>query len=405
MLDLSLSGFGGWNDQTNNQPPPVGPDNRTVTNGLFTGGAATLLFTHPGERWNMGAFGSAFTGYFPDNKERPWYDSYAGGGHVAGGFDLGRRNHIGVAANAGARSDFGIAMLGTGPGTDIPLGGGATGFDNSLQHNPTGSANASASFTHEFTSRQSLLFGYYANYSHFFNASVFQNDTLTQAANVRYQYRLTRYAGFHVGYQRRETWIIGSGRGSQGFNDIDAGADVGYGRAYALTRTTTFAFSTGTSVASSAGAPQEGELTTNTHVVATGNASLTQMIGRSWTASIAYDRSLSYTPGFNVPWLSDNASAAIGGLIGRRLDFVASTQYRSAAIGLGPKNFDSLLSSAQLRYAIVQSLAAFAYYYYYDYNFGPLVLVPFGVPRDLQRQGVRVGLTYWLPLWASRGTP
>ena len=56
------------------------------------------------------------------------------------------------------------------------------------------------------------------------------------------------------------------------------------------------------------------------------------------------------------------------------------------------------LPRAQLRYAISRFVAAFARYVYYQYDFGEDIVIESGLPRSLDRQGVRVGLTATLPL-------
>ena len=58
---------------------------------------------------------------------------------------------------------------------------------------------------------------------------------------------------------------------------------------------------------------------------------------------------------------------------------------------------------ASLRFAITRHLAAYTQYFYYHYLFEQGVTLPGYLPPNLDRQGVSVGLTAWLPLIGSRG--
>ena len=111
---------------------------------------------------------------------------------------------------------------------------------------------------------------------------------------------------------------------------IDVGADAGYGRSYALTRRTTFSFSTNSGVfvgREPATAATDDSFDPQTRLFVGGSADLTHTMGRSWVASTGYRRGVSYEVGFDQPLLSDTALASLSGLITPRLDFNASAFY------------------------------------------------------------------------------
>ena len=128
-------------------------------------------------------------------------------------------------------------------------------------------------------------------------------------------------------------------------------------------------------------------------------------MGRTWTARVDYNREVTIQDGFTQPSLLDQASAGIGGLLGRRTDVTSGVYWTSGAIGLDERNYQSWLASAQIRTGLTRSLAVYAYYYFYLYDFGAGVDLPQGLARNVDRQGVRVGFSTWLPLWGARGTP
>ncbi len=65
--------------------------------------------------------------------------------------------------------------------------------------------------------------------------------------------------------------------------------------------------------------------------------------------------------------------------------------------------FATATAVANLRYAISSNLAAYTQYFYYHYLFQQGVTLPGYLQTNLDRQGVSVGLTAWLPLIGPRG--
>jgi hypothetical protein len=59
---------------------------------------------------------------------------------------------------------------------------------------------------------------------------------------------------------------------------------------------------------------------------------------------------------------------------------------------------DTYTADVRLRYALGRSVALFASYLYYVYEFQARTPSSATVPPALERNGVRVGLTLWLPL-------
>lgn len=405
MVDLSMSAFVGWDEPQ----PVVNPsgssssDDRTLVSGPFSGGSAAVVYTHPGEHFSFTGSGSAFSGYFPDNKDNPWYDSYAGFADLAWRADLTRRTHFHFSSNVNGSTDFG---LGTVLGTGGAVGSidSATGtFENALVHQPSVNSMTQAELAHDFSAKSNGMVSYGFQFSHFFNSDDFP-DYGTHTIGGRYQHRLTKDLGYHLGYSYGHTQLFGGeGQPVPGIHNIDVGMD--YGRALSLTRTTHFTFAVGTAVTTSSQV-QDGETTfSSPHVNLVGNVRLTQELGRSWALSSFYDRSVSYEPGFSQPGLFDTAGAYLTGLISRRVDVSTGATYQVGRIGLQTQNYRQWNVSAQIRGAITRNIAAYASYYYLMSDVGSDVLLPAGVPRSADRNGVRAGVTAWLPLWYGRGAP
>ena len=123
-------------------------------------------------------------------------------------------------------------------------------------------------------------------------------------------------------------------------------------------------------------------------------------MGRTWNARAQYRREVGYLEGFAQPVFSDSANVAVGGLITRRLDLFLNANYitGTSAIRQDSPRFDSYSASARLRRALHRSLAVYVEYLFYHYNFDEVADRPFGLPPEFSRNGVRVGLSLWLPL-------
>ena len=64
--------------------------------------------------------------------------------------------------------------------------------------------------------------------------------------------------------------------------------------------------------------------------------------------------------------------------------------------------YNSSVGSVRLQYGFTRNLAVNGEYLYYQYDFGEDAIVPPGFARDLERQVVRVGVTFGVPLYRQR---
>jgi hypothetical protein len=63
--------------------------------------------------------------------------------------------------------------------------------------------------------------------------------------------------------------------------------------------------------------------------------------------------------------------------------------------------FDTFTVDVKARVAITRTIATYYeyLYYYYDFRGNTLLLLGPGVPPGLKRNGVRAGLTLWMPAY------
>jgi hypothetical protein len=396
-LDLTLSGFGGFDD-------PIGYDvadqpDRLSVEGPFAGTSASLSYRRNSDAWDVTAFGTGFVGYFPENEDDPWYPSSSAAAAIDRTFSLGRNARLNLSLYEAFTTDqqlFGV--MGVNP-TDIPVAGDTAGFDNSLNRAPSLYSSPGVYLERDLGSRATIR-GFY-RYSHVHYLDNDQRaegytDRQDHAAGFAYTRRVTRHLGIRAGYAYRRSELLAEDQGVFETHDIDLGVD--YGRALSLSRRTQLAFRTGTSLTVQAPVNENDTFFDQKRFFVVGGATLTHEIGRSWLAFADYVRDVGYQSGFVQPVLRDTARLGLGGLLSRSVDVASQLSFTSGSFGFDDRNYESLIGTVQLRSALTETLALYGHYYYYWHDFGSDVVLPTGVIRDVSRQGVRFGLTMWIPL-------
>jgi hypothetical protein len=251
------------------------------------------------------------------------------------------------------------------------------------------SKNSLLSLSHKLSRRVDVSLGYARDDSTFASDEGFLNQTITG----RLTFRLTQHLSIWAsdGYfdsEARSADVVSTTRGQL----VNFG--LGYDRlaSLSLTRHLTLGLGVGASVVSDGNQRQ---------LAATGNATLTDEIGRSWTASLGYRRQVGFVEFFQQPVTSDEAFAGLGGLIARRVKFQASAGVSHSTVGFhGPANgFQTDYATVSLSCGLTQSLAVGIGYSDYRYNFGGGLQLPTGVLSHTDGQSVYAFLNVWEPLF------
>jgi hypothetical protein len=280
-----------------------------------------------------------------------------------------------------------------------PLGGDDDGAlagdpDVELFARPAVRYGTSVGFSHSFGSRSSLSFTYNHHYVDYLEDEF--AGWRSQGAGIHYDRRLTAHATLNLGYGYNVGSSIDGERRDREVHNLNVG--LNYSRALSISRRTSISFSTGSAILVRDDLNLPGtDPRANFRLL--GNAQLTHELGRTWTAQAAYHRGLMFREGFDDPFLTDGVTAAVGGFVTRRLDLSVVGRWSLATLDRAGRNgHDSMAASAQARFALAQFVALFARYVYYEYEFDADVPLDSGLPRSLDRRGVRVGITASLPL-------
>jgi hypothetical protein len=408
---LSLSGslFSAYSTNVAPEPVPGEPALPDGERSLLAGGAGSVNYARSWSNAAIGAHANGSRSWVEAYEElgSPWIGRWDVG--VDGGFSksIGPRTRFGASGSAtySPYLQFGVPNFGAGGISSLP--DDIAGLDYALARDPSVSTVGNATLSYALNRKSSLDF-YYSAYRQTFVASDPQNfDRFDQTVGGRYRYQFGRFVGARAGYGYRRGRSGGPEDEPISSHFIDVGADAGYGRSYALTRRTTFSFSTDSSVfvGEFGGGGPDDTFDPQTRLFVGGFANLTHSMGRTWVAETGYRRGVSYEVGFDQPLLSDTASGSLSGLITSRLDFSAYAYWTTGSVGFsGADNgYGSSSAVASLRYALSRNLAAYTQYFYYHYMFEQGVALPGYLRPNLDRQGVSVGLTAWLPLIGPRG--
>ena len=231
--------------------------------------------------------------------------------------------------------------------------------------------------------------------SHF---SLRDRDVEWHQAGLSYTHGLAEGLALQVGYGFREVRYPSEAGGRRARIHY-ANVGIDYNRTLAFSRRTTLSFSTGTSAF-------VRERRTVYRLV--GRARLNHELGRTWTAAVAYNRNVAlidtYVDDIDEPYYAyDALSTGLEGLITRRLQFRAVAQASLGRRGFSPEHrYDTYSATVGLNHAVSRYVAAGATYFYYQYDFGDNPL-PLGLLSRAERQGVRVQVTLWAPLFYRAG--
>lgn len=173
-----------------------------------------------------------------------------------------------------------------------------------------------------------------------------------------------------------------------------------FNRSLSITRRTVFTFGSGL-----AGYSNSVVLNGRTQYFLSLQATLAREIGRTWTATVGYNRGAAFVETFQQPVFSDAVTVGLGGRISRRLQVQSSVGVTTGNIGLlGSSNdaFHASFASLGLRVDASRTASVGLDYSYYRYHFAGGIQLPPGFGPQSDSQSVRVYVSLWAPLM-SRG--
>jgi len=247
--------------------------------------------------------------------------------------------------------------------------------------------SSSVELTQRISRRSALVFSYAYRLSDFQERD---GDFTTQSAGGRFTLGLMRGLGLRLGYAYSDGQYarLVDTRVVRGHN-LDVGVD--FNRALSFSRRTTLSFGTG----SAAIVDRD-----RTYYRVTGNARLNREIGRTWNASLAYNRGVGFVETFSEPLFSDSLTVGVGGMVNRRLQITSSIASSVGDVGLSGNGngFDTYTGTVGVNFGLTRYMGLGVNYSYYRYSFESGVFLPAGFSREMDRQSVQAHLRVWVPL-------
>jgi hypothetical protein len=256
--------------------------------------------------------------------------------------------------------------------------------------------DSKASLTHKISERAALVFNAGFQYQDYTGHDVAYPDLRTEDAGGHFLYSLNRDVKLRLGYTFKQGQFLGAPRTDE--HDLDIGVD--YSRPLSRTRRSTITVSLGPTIANGA-LSQVRTLDVGRQYRLTANMALIHQIGRTWTAQASYRRGMGYyVEGFAKPVFSEAYAASTSGFLNRRTDVSLTAAYSTGESALtgAPDQFATYTGDARVRFGLGKIWATYVEYLFYYYKFNSGIQLPAGVPPYLTRNGVRTGLTLWVPV-------
>ena len=256
--------------------------------------------------------------------------------------------------------------------------------------------------THGLTRRGSIRAVADYGVTDFRDQSTARADGSSYGATVAFSRDLGRHSGVSLDYRFR-TGDFGLAGESK---STEHGVNFGFRhtRVLSATRTAQFEFGLGGSGSSVppqlilAAQPVSAPIPERLYRV-TGNGAFAYQFSRTGEVRASYRRAIEYIVQLGQPVLIDGLSASLAGSPTRRLQLTMGAGYSSGASALQTTaKFDTYTANVRSQVSLTSMLAVYAEYLYYFYDFGADPLLAPNLPRRLERNGVRVGLTLSTPL-------
>lgn len=197
-------------------------------------------------------------------------------------------------------------------------------------------------------------------------------------------------------YRTGDFGFVSQGKTSE--QGVDAG--VSHTRVLSATRQAEFSFGLGASRSTvPPGSALDPAGLSQSLFRLVGNGDVAYQFSRTGEVRASYRRGVEYIVELGQPVIIDGVNVGVSGSPGRRLDLIAGAGYSSGASALlSASKFDTYTADVQSRFRLTRVLSAYLEYLYFFYDFGANSAVASTLPRRLERNGVRAGLTLSTPV-------
>lgn len=319
--------------------------------------------------------------------------SHSGGVGISG--RLARRTKFAINQDAAYSPSYLFGLFSS-VGDPAPGETRPTAPDHAVNDRASYSYATTATVTQTLSTRSSVSAVADYTFTDFLREDSGRRDTAVYGIRTKFSRSVGRHTSLRTGYRYRtgEFGAIGSG------SAIEHGLEIGMDQTRVLSASRQARFGFGLGVSGTDGLADLQGTARGRFYRLFGDARLGYQFGRSWEARAAYRRGLEFVAQLSEPVYVGGFSTSVGGLLTRRLDLLASASYSTGESALSLRStFDTYTGSVRSRLAVTSSVAVYLEYLYYVYDFGGNTLLAPGLSPRLERNGVRAGLTLWVPVF------
>lgn len=372
---------------------------RIPTHGSAGQAAAGMAYGLGLKRLRISASAQSSGTYIPaaQGKASLWIVNNFASVNASSNLDLSRRTHL-TLTQAVAYQPGRYAEL-------FPTGFGS-GFDPSLAlSNTTDTGGHSVTLdsavrlAHEISRRVSISADYGFIRRSLSNISSVSSTLLSHRAGAAAHLSITRNLKLRLGYRFSDDQVGEPDAPHYRTHTADIGLDYDRALTLRLSRHTTLNLGAGLGAVVDQGGRQ--------HYRVLGNADLRHEMGRTWSSSLVYTRTMGFSEVFQQPVLEDTVRANLNGLMTRRLSFNAGVATSRGTVGFLAAGHGLVRTTATtgLQAAVSRNVALMLDYLYYRRDIEALVVVPPGVGRTPENQILRVSVNVWAPLFNRARRP
>lgn len=252
------------------------------------------------------------------------------------------------------------------------------------------------SLTHGLGRRSSVS----ATGEYFYTDRLGETDTWSDISSYGLRGRFSRNTTRNTAMSTELRYRSGEYGYRSGGTTTEFGLDIGfdYSRPISASRRATLSVRIGVSGADYPGSAL-GLIGFQRQYRTVGEATFNYPLNQTWTATANIRRGLEYASDLPTPVVANGVSASVTGLLTRRVDLSFLAAYASGESILNRDSlfFDTYTGDMRVRVAVSRTLAVFGEYLYYYYDFQNAGLLLGHIPPGLERNGVRAGLTLWMP--------
>jgi hypothetical protein len=164
------------------------------------------------------------------------------------------------------------------------------------------------------------------------------------------------------------------------------------------TRTLTVGGASGVMLVRSISSFDDGPLE---YLAPSGSARVRVDLGRTWAVAVDADRSVTVLDGVSQQsFLTDVGSLWLGGHVGESWQVAVNGSFSFGTPHEGETgSYEAATARAQLTYAITSCCSLVGTYSYYSHLLHDISNLPPGFPNRSENNAVRVGVSFWLPLF------